>query len=286
MSDTATPAAPEVPAEASVPAEGAATTAPTEATPPAKPEAVSPRLAALMKQEAKLREEKAALDKARAERDAWQKEREEHERLKKENPLEFLKAQGLTYEQLTELALNGGAVPPEKKTAAEVEELRQQLASLKEEREKERKALEDKAAAAQVESFWKDARATLEKEGEKYELALTHPDGWDTIQAVISAHARETGEVMSVTEAAEKVQAAFETQLAPVLSSKWASAKLAAVAPKQPAQSAESESGPRRVVRTLSNAHATAPAPPRAPSRDELRAAAIRLLESRDAKRS
>lgn len=283
---TATPAAPE--ATATRPAEGAAPATAPEA-PPEKPKEppLSPRAAALMKQEAQLRKREADLKKLEAELTTSKTEAEKRAALKKENALKWLEAEGLDYAALTELALNDGKPPPQKVVDERIAAAEARVAELAAKLEAKEKEAAQKEADALEAGFWQEGRTALEAKPDAFALTLDHPDGWDTVQALVREHAKTTGEVLSVEAAALKVEAALEAQQAAIWKSERVRAKLAPVlgatapAPKPASPQAASDSGPSRAARTLTNSQAAVvPTAPRRPTtRDEriaLAAAAMR----------
>lgn len=261
------------PAEAEKPGEEK----PAEAAKP--PEKLSPRLAAIAKEEARVREARKAheaKEKALAEREARLKAWEEEEGLRERDPLGYLAKRGISYEKLTEAVLTGQrpAAPEEKQEEApppkEVVALKQQLATLQKERDAEKAAAE----AKQVEAYHQHVTATVKAAADKYELVNADPDGLDTVWAVINEHAKVTGKVLSPDEAAAKVEEALLADLErrrAVLTSKKVAGKLFPASaqsadPKPAAPKAASKTGPRSAVRTLSNSHVAA-APPAKPQR-------------------
>lgn len=281
-------------AEKAPPVEGAPAAEGTSAEPakveePVKPEPVSPHFARIKKEEARLRAEREALKKEREGWDSSKSEREADAKLRAADPMAWLKKQGLTYDQITELALNGKIpeVAKEEPVHPEVAKVREELAAMKAEREKELDAREQRQIAAYREHVGLEVKAA----GEKFELVNADPNGVETVWALIEAHAKEAGKILSPIEAAELVEAEMEAQLEtrwkPVLTSKKASAKLAIVANERASQPAASESGPRRAAPTLSPSLA-APAPSgvkRPPTRQELAERAAAELDARKRQR-
>jgi hypothetical protein len=284
MSTEATPAqaAPEEAAPTESPAETPVESAPTDPAtqeakpdekPPEKKEALSPRLAAIAKAEAKLRAER---DEFKKESEALKAEREtltKREALKKQNRRAWLKQEGVSYEELTHDFLSG--VPED--VAAEVAkadeagdtpkvlELLAQVKAMQDERAAEKQEAANRASAEYHDRVTSEVKAG----GDKYELVLAHPSGMATVWALINEVARVDGKVLTPDEAASKVEAQLESELetgiAPLLKTKKGQAKLGNVAPKQAVTTPESKQGqPVAVTRTLTNSHA-ATAPPARP---------------------
>lgn len=259
---------PEVPAEPTTPAEPAK-------EPEKKPEPLSPKLAQIARAEAKARAEREAI---KAEREALAKEKaalEARSKLKAEDIDEWLKAEGLSYEEITNLKLSGKKKPepkPEEPLHPKVLELQAQLDAMKEAEKKRAEA----ESAQQAEAYQKQTFAAIKSAGEKYELINAAGEvGLNRVWAVICEHARENGAVLPFEKAAEQVEAEIEAELEglkPVLSTKKGSARLLPASekssdPKSAVPQAASESGPSSAARTLSHSLAGA-APTTAKPRD------------------
>lgn len=288
--DAPAPAAPDAPAaEGEAPAPDASggeaggeageqAAAPGEA--PKKPDPMAAKFASLAKSEAKLRADRDALKKEREEVDTYKKERAAFEALKSRNPLAAMKKLGLTYQQLTDLALSGvseddeGEEPKPEPLHPEVAKMQERIATL--EREKQEGI---------IANFRHQLDAHARANAEKYEYVAAYgQDGLDTVFAYIENNVnKETGEVPSFDDALAAVESAFERAAEPLLKVKKLQGKIAPVQPK-PAVTEQPESrqgAPKSSPRTLTNA-AAANAPKRPLSkaeRLEAAAAALRFKE-------
>lgn len=130
-------------------------------------------------------------------------------RLKK-NPLEALQSIGLSYEKLTQLALNDGKLTPEMqlelmrqelddKYSKELEKLRSELS------EKDKKTEEQKYNDI-VMSFKNELNSFLKNNDNDYEL-INANNAADVVFDVIEEHFKETGRIMDNKEAADLVEA-------------------------------------------------------------------------------
>lgn len=161
------------------------------------------------------------------ERYATQKEQELEARLKrieefesaKANPKKALELLGLDYDELTKTMLNDGNVPPEveiKKLRKEWEEERHKQAL------KEQEAVEAQRKSAQaneeraIAGFKEQINQYLSDNKDRYEL-ISFEEQQDLVFAVIDEHFNRTidpqtgtGKVMSISEAADKVEKFLE----------------------------------------------------------------------------
>jgi hypothetical protein len=232
--------------------------------PAAKP--ISPQLAAIAKKERELQAEKEKLKAERAELDGWRKEKAELDAVRKEaklNPLAFMKASGLSFEEVQDFVLKG-QVPPEVKAKHELDTVREQVEALRKEREEEAKKLQA-SATEKAKADWRSKLAETAKAGaEKYELVNAMGDeALELAQEAFEAAYEKDGTVLSLDKLLEQAELYYESKTAKLLTSQKLRAKLQPVVevPKPVAPKAASESGPRRAVRTLTNSTAAPAAP-------------------------
>lgn len=155
--------------------------APETAQEPAEPAepTISGKLGTLLRREqaftAKLRAEKEAI---RTEREASSRERQEIEQLRaryariKEDPIEGLKEAGVDYSELTKRIINRDNPTAE----YQIEELRKELFSLKEQREQEQQSIQQTKAEQQIHSGKSAYEEFIFKNEDKYPtLTLYEP---------------------------------------------------------------------------------------------------------------
>lgn len=169
-----------------------------------KKDPLSPKFAALTRKEKELRTREIALKERESKASSWESESKGF----KERPLEFMAKHGLTYEQLTHMILNDGKPTQDQKNSS-LEEKVTNLQKQIEDREAHQKAEAEKQAQAQVEqvvaSFKSDIIDFISKNSEAYELIAT-ASAQDTVYEVVEEHYRETGRVLTISEAADLVE--------------------------------------------------------------------------------
>jgi hypothetical protein len=203
-------------------------------------------------------------------------------RLKKD-PLGTLSELGLSYEQLTNLALNDGKLTTEmqmdlmrqdldKKYSSELDQLRSELA------DKEKAREEDKYN--EVVTNFKSELTNFINDTDSYELIRAN-DAIETVYGVIEEHYRETGRIMSKDEAADQVEAYLEERVEQMLKlNKFKNKSRAQEAPQQPQPEQRTQV---KEAPTLLNAHSTAASKTsRRLSRDESISSAASLLKWRE----
>lgn len=254
--------APETPAPA---AEAAPAVAPVPTLPkvePKKPDSVAKGFAELSKLEAKHRAEATAREATLKEREMKLAEKEAALQNMLEDPLGHLEKLGVTYETLTEQLLNGKKAPADLKQRAEIEKLKQAVKAQQEadaKREAERVAAEAKANEDRLLSEFRGRISeTVKAGGDAFEL-ITTLGREDLVFDVIDAHARKTGEVLEIAEAAAKVEEHLLEEEAGkarrLLQTKKLGETLRPVAAPQPSSGGQSAtSGPKPKTLTASAA--------------------------------
>jgi hypothetical protein len=197
-------------------------------------------------------------------------------RLKKD-PLGTLAELGLSFDTLTNLALNDGKLTTEmqmdlmkqemdQKYSTELQQLRQELV------EKE-KRLEEEKYNDVVQNFKSELTQFINTDN-KYELIRAN-DAVETVFEVIEKHYQETGRVMSKDEAADQVESYLEEEIDKLLKLEKLKKKIGSQA-QQPQEAKQV----KQPAPTLLNAHSTsASKPSRNLSRDESMFAAASLLK-------
>lgn len=200
------------------------------------------------------------------------------------NPLKYLQDKfGITYTDLTQMALNEGKPTPEHKLK-EVEarlsewERRQQEEADRKQKEAEEKQKSDEQAKykAVLDGFVKQIGDFIETNAEAYELTKAHSEGSALVYNVIDAHNAKTGRLMSIEEATKHVESYLEEEAKKLLS-------LNKLKPKaDPAKEASKETAPRSSApTTLTNSAQTdVPTPQERPlTVDESLERAAKLLK-------
>lgn len=164
------------------------------------------KFAALAKREQKIRMQETALK----EKLARISEYEANEKLLNESPLEYLAKRGLTFDKLTQLALNDGKKPAE----MQIKELEERLERERKEREEKETENAKKKVEAQRAEFFEGVKDFLKANPEKYELCLAEDEGVpELIFEVMNTHKERTGRILPIEQAADVVEKHFESLL-------------------------------------------------------------------------
>ena len=168
----------------------------------------------------------------------------------RQNPLKALESVGLSYDKLTELALNDGKLTPEMQMKLMREELETDYKSKFEDLEnrlvKKEQSLEEQRYEDTKTGFQHEIESFVNSKGEEYELIRAN-EANDVVYDVIEEHYNETGKILDIEEAAEAVESYLEEETSKLL-------KLGKVRSKFNIGNNEQE--PQRQSQiTLSNAH-------------------------------
>lgn len=158
---------------------------------------LSPQFAALAKQKRALQLEKAEFEKQKAEIMGRGDASELIAKLKS-NPLSVLQEHGVTYDQLTEAILNGPQEDPR------IRDLEAKLAALEKGVDTKFQTREQQQEEAALTEMLFEAES-LGKEGDTYEL-IRSQDAYDQVLRLIHSTYKQTGRVLDVTEAMERVE--------------------------------------------------------------------------------
>lgn len=235
--------------------------------------------------EAKLAEIEAKLEALSASKvEEVQEESKEPElpleyRLKKD-PLGTLSELGLSYDQLTNLALNDGKLTPEMQMELMKQELESKynskFESLQNEILERDKRLEEEKYNETVTNF-KNELTNFVNDNDNYELIRAN-DAVNVVYEVIEEHYAETGKIMSKQEAADQVESYLEAEVEKLLQLNKLKSKIAPPQTSQPQQREQAQKSP-----TLSNAHSAMASKPSSPkTRDDSVAHAASLLKWND----
>lgn len=183
------------------------------------------KFAALSRKEKEIRARQAEIDAKYSEYEAWKKEQEElanqkepeiplEYRLRK-NPIETLAEMGLSYEKLTEIALNDGKLD----TLDQMDLMRQDIDSkwAKKFEELENKFIEKEKAEEEaryekeIQNFNKEL-TNFVNENSEYELIRAN-DAVDLVYNLIESHYAENQQILSTKDACDAVEAHLEGEI-------------------------------------------------------------------------
>lgn len=197
-----TPIAPEVPSAAT-----------------AKPDDMTAKFAALAKKERIARLAQHNAKQKEATLLAREKALEERERLWenefRQTPLEALKKRNLTYQDLTNAALNDGKFQPEteiKSVKEEIERLRQETLERENKATEAQKKAQEQAESEAIEAFKGKINGHIEQGGEKFELTKLY-DATELVFQTVEEHFARTQKILSVDEACGLVETYLESEL-------------------------------------------------------------------------
>lgn len=167
------------------------------------------------------------------------------------NPLKVLEELGLGYETLTDLALNDGKLTPDMQMQLIRDELEADYQSKFHDLERK---LEERDARDQDEKYnsilsgFMDEIKNHVASDEKYELIQAN-DASDVVYEVMEEHYEESGNILSIDEAAEAVESYLEEEAEKLLNLQKIKSRLSG-------NELESRDDYRQSQITLSNAHA------------------------------
>jgi len=195
-----------------------------EAREPEKSDDFSRKFAALSRREKEIRAKEVEYDKRIAELEErlgsfGKKPEPEPElpieyRLKKD-PLRALEDMGLSYDKLTELALNDGKLTPEMQMRLMREELegdyRKKFEELENRLIEKEKSDEQRRYDDIQRGFQNEIEDFVESNADRYELIKAN-EANDIIYDVIEEHYNDTGRILDIEEAAEAVESYLEEE--------------------------------------------------------------------------
>jgi len=153
----------------------------------------------------------------------------------KERPLQTLKEEGLTFEQLTEMQLNDENPTTEMLMKKMREELsaqsKSELEALKKELADEKAKAESELQERTVSGYKKQIMEHVTSNADKYEL-INLNDAAETVFSVVEQFYENEGRILSVEEAADYVEKHFEDEANKILNAKKFAAKRVAIPPK------------------------------------------------------
>ena len=218
----------------------------------------SRKFAALSRREKEIRAKEVEYDQRIAELEARfqpKKEVEKEPELPfeyrlKQNPLKALEDMGLSYDKLTELALNDGKLTPDMQMRLMREELENDYKSKYKELEDriiEKEKNDEQRRYDEIETGFKnEIEAFVSSKPEQFELIQAN-EAKDVVYEVIEEHYNETGKILDIEEAANAVESYLEEEAEKLL-------KLGKLRSKFNTGDIEQEPQRQSQV-TLSNAH-------------------------------
>tara|TARA_R100001530_G_scaffold115153_1_gene82096 strand:+ start:440 stop:1303 length:864 start_codon:yes stop_codon:yes gene_type:complete len=138
----------------------------------------------------------------------------------RQNPLKALESVGLSYDKLTELALNDGKLTPEMQMKLMREELETDYKSKFEDLEnrlvEKEQSLEEQRYEDTKIGFQHEIEHFVNSSGDEYELIRAN-EANDVVYDVIEEHYNETGKILDIKEAAEAVESYLEEEASKLL---------------------------------------------------------------------
>lgn len=171
----------------------------------------SDRFAALAKKERAIQKQLAEIKSKEASVKAF----EQLKASATSNPLEALKALGISYEQLTQFLLNGSKPTPELEVSqvkADLDKLRQEQIVREEQTKLAAKQAAEREYQETLADFGNEVKGFLQSNKDSYELTNMY-QGEEIVLSTIEQHFANTKRIMSIKEASDLVEAYFEEQV-------------------------------------------------------------------------
>ena len=178
----------------------------------------------------------------------------------KDDPLKFLKDNGIPFEDLAKRVLNEGTASPEElirrnreSSTTELDSLRKEVAALKSQQS-------DRDNERMVREYQGNIKRTLA--GDEFELLRAYPDAEEMVFEIASRFAAENGEVLTAEEASNRVQGQVREKLTALASNKAVKSLLGLQEAEKEATPPEDEQStkPPGGINTLTNSLAGTPA--------------------------
>jgi hypothetical protein len=158
-----------------------------------------------------VKEQRRQMESMKAQMDSMKAELDRYQGGFRENPVDFLEKQGMTFDDLAKRVLNDGAQSPEElirrnsdRSSSEIQQLRQEVAQ-------QREMIQEQNNDRYVREYQKDVRSVIQSE--EFELLRDYPDSETLIFNLASLHASDHGEVLTPTDAARRIQSELTEQL-------------------------------------------------------------------------
>ena len=214
---------------------------------PSQNESFDRKFAALSRREKALRERESDLDRKYGNKEA----EVPLERRLRQNPLKALEEMGLSYDQLTELALNEGRLTPDMQMKLMREELesdyKNKFEALENRLNDKDKSDEESRYNAIKENFMGEIDYFVKGNKDAYEF-VAHNEAREVVYDVIEEHYNETGRILDIKDAVDAVESYLEEEAGQLLQLNKMKSRLGSY--REPEQEP-----PRQSQVTLSNAH-------------------------------
>lgn len=180
------------------------------------------RFAELARRDKAIRQEKRRLAEEKARLARWQ----EAESLAKQDPLAVLERLGLSYEQLTERQFQRFAEKAQKDDPNfRLKSIEDKIREYEEQAQRQQQEMKKAEVDRQLAQFKRQVADHVESNKEKFEL-VSAQRAHEDVYGLIEAHFAQTGEVMSIDQAATLVEQQLEEEAEPLLKAKKLRAKL------------------------------------------------------------
>lgn len=197
----------------------------------------------LARERMRMAQEKKDLEEKLAKYQAW----EEKKAKAKQKPFDYLNEAGLTYDELTQYVLNGGASQeeaPDNALRGELERLKQEIESFKESQTKEKEQQQTYAQQQAIENFKTEIKTFIDEHKDTYELIAQRDATEEIFQSIADAYTLSMQEwerngqygpqpqPMPIEEAAKLLEEFYEQEVKRLVeTNKWKS-KYGGPAPK------------------------------------------------------
>jgi hypothetical protein len=222
-------------------------------------EKASVKLAALAREEKRLRQSEAKItQQARQVQQQLQyleQQQQEFNQLQnnlRKDPLAFLEANGISYEQLARKALFQEEIPEVEKTPEQImdEKVEAKIAKLREEMELQ-SLTRERAAVEQA------LMANISRELNQFELLSSQPEASQTVRELMEGYYDSTGKILDVSEACQMIESHLEEEAEKLFNSNKFKSKFSRI--EEPKTVAKSTA--KTPTKTLSNNLAKASTP-------------------------
>ena len=219
-----------------------------ETAQPQDTEQFDSKFAALSRREKALREREAQLEQKYGNK---QKEVPLEYKLK-QNPLKALEEMGLSYDKLTELALNDGQLTPDMQMRLMRDELesdyKNKFEALENRLNEKEKADEESRYNSVKENFMGEIDYFVKNNKDSYEF-VAHNEAKEVVYDVIEEHYNETGRILDIKDAVNAVESYLEEEAEKLFQLNKIKSRF------EPNRTPEPQEPPRQSQTTLSNAH-------------------------------
>lgn len=251
----------------------------TEAQPQPTPERVSNKLEILIRREAAALNRENQAKAKEAELEAKLKRIEDFESVK-DNPKKALDLLGLNYDELSRSILADGEIPPEvkiKKVEEKFDKFREEQRQEVEKGQQLAKAQAEEREKMAISNFKGEIGSYLKENSERYEL-IAFEGQEDLVFEIVDTHYNRTidpetgiGKVMSISEAADKVEQHLEAKYNNAKKTNKVQTLWGAIPKEMQEKLAKAEVKPSQPLKTLTNQLSATPTKRALPITDEER---------------